>query len=87
MSIDKRLSEKTLTYHGMDCIDVFLKKLEEEEEMIRDVFQRIQQMKDLTDEQKRLHRIATTCCVCNVQFSADDQSRIKVRDHCHITGE
>ena len=41
-------------------------------------------MKPLTNEQRKEYNKAKKCYICSKLFKEDD---IKVRDHCHYTGE
>ena len=45
-------------------------------------------MEDLTPEQQDQYDNATTCWICNGEFTEDDEEKnYKVRDHNHYTGE
>ena len=44
-------------------------------------------MEDLTPEQQDQYDNATTCWICNAEFTEDyEEKNYKVRDHCHIRG-
>ena len=38
------------------------------------------------EEEKDLYDNATTCWICREEFSKDEESNYKVRDHCNFTG-
>ena len=42
---------------------------------------------ELTPQEEREYRRATTCHICNGEFTKDHVKGYKVRDHCHFTGE
>ena len=42
---------------------------------------------ELTQKEERKYRCATTCHICQDEFTEDHVKGWKVRDHCHFTGE
>ena len=42
---------------------------------------------NLTVEEEKEFQSASTCHICEEEFSRDEKSNGKVRDHCHFTGE
>ena len=75
---------KVTSYVGDDCIQNFLNKLGS---MVKEQYENSnmtrQQMKISFSQQASFNR-CTSCPKCKKAFS---QKNIKVRDHCHITGE
>jgi hypothetical protein len=75
-----------VTYRGPDAGEVFIHKIHEEKDRILEVIEDVVPMK-LTPEEEGKYRRATTCHICNDEFSEDHVKGHKVRDHCHFTGE
>ena len=42
---------------------------------------------NLSDKEEKEFQSASTCHICEEEFSRDEKSNGKVRDHCHFTGE
>ena len=42
---------------------------------------------NLTKEEEKEFQLATTCYICEEEFSRDKKINRKVRDHCHFTGK
>ena len=68
---------------GTDCVQKFVKYIEEEVKRLYETFQR-QPMTQLTDVLKREHEAAEKCHIRLKEL--DDPRNRKVRDHCHYTG-
>ena len=75
-----------MTYRGPDAGEVFIHKIHEEKDRILKVIEDVVPM-ELTPQEEREYRRATTCHICNDEFSEDHVKGYKVRDHCHFTGE
>ena len=81
---DDRLSKPFKMYRGLDSVHKFFTDIFEEEKEILEklkVFQKTPM--NLSNEEKIHHKEATTCYVCNCDFTAANR---KVRDHCHVLG-
>ena len=81
---DDRLSKPFKMYRGLDSVHKFFTDIFEEEKEILEklkVFQKTPM--NLSNEEKIHHKEATTCYVCNCDFTAENR---KVRDHCHVLG-
>ena len=68
---------------GEDCVEVFCDYIEKEAKRLYHMFPE-KPMKCLTHEDWRELNRATKCHICFKEFQVDD---IKVRDHCHYTGQ
>ena len=75
-----------MTYRGPDAGEVFIHKIHEEKDRILKVIEDVVPM-ELTPQEEREYRRATTCHICNDEFTEDHVKGYKVRDHCHFTGE
>ena len=66
-------------YRGKDAAEVFINRLK------KDISKK---MEDLTPEQQDQYDNATTCWICNGEFTEDDEEKnYKVRENNHHTGE
>ena len=70
-------------YRGEDCVDMFCDCIEKEVKRLYHMFPE-KPMKRLTHEEWREFNRATKCHICFIGFQKDE---IKVRDHCHYTGQ
>ena len=70
-------------YRGKDCIEKFCQHILLEVKRLYNSFPEVP-MIPMTKKQKREHLRAKVCHICLNQFKPDG---IKVRDHCHYTGE
>ena len=70
-------------YRGEDCVEVLCNYISNEARRLCDMFPE-KPMKPLTRDQCRKFSRATTCHICLKEYKRGD---IKVRDHCHYTGE
>ena len=81
---DDKLSKPFKMYRGLDSVHKFFTDIFEEEEEILEklkVFQKTPM--NLSNEEEFHHEKATTCYVCNCDFTAENH---KVHDHCHVLG-
>ena len=70
-------------YRGEDCAEVFCDYVEKEAKRLYHMFPE-KPMKCLTKEEWREFNKTMKCHICFKGFQVDD---IKVRDHCHYTGQ
>ena len=70
-------------YRGKDCVKVFCDYVSNEARRLYNMFPE-KLLKPLTREQWRKYDRAMKCHIC---FKALKKGEIKVRDHCHYTGE
>ena len=81
---DDRLSKPFKMYRGLDSVHKFFTDIFAEEKEILDKLKEFQKTPMyMSNEEKMHHRKATTCYVCNSDFTAENR---KVRDHCHVLG-
>ena len=81
---DDRLSKPFKMYRRLDSVHKFFTDIFEEEKEILEqlkVFQKT--LMNLSNKEKIHPKKATTCYVCNCDFTAENR---KVRDHCHVSG-
>ena len=69
-------------HHGLDSVEKFFTDIFEKEKKIIEKLKEFQNtpMK-LSNEEKKHHKLATSCYVCERSFTAENR---KVRDHCHV---
>ena len=79
---DKTLNEHVF-YRGKDCLSKFSKTLKTQVNKIINILQK--PMNPLTDHEKMLYANANISFICEKPFG-NDKNAIKVRDHCHYTG-
>lgn len=72
------------TYRGKDCEQWFVTELKQIAYNLETTFNSIVPMKELTNEQINNFNNATVCHICENLFIDGD---IRVRDHCHLSGE
>ena len=70
-------------YRGKDCVEKFCQHIVRKAKRLYNSFPEVP-MIPMTKKQKREHLRAKVCHICLNQFKPDS---IKVRDHCHYTGE
>ena len=70
-------------YRGKDYLSKFSKTLKAQLNKIINIEQK--PMNPLTEQEKMLHANANICFICEKPFG-NDKNAIKVRDHCHYTG-
>ena len=81
---DEKLSKPFKMYRGFDSVHKFFTDIfEEEEEIIEKLKEFKKTPMKLSNEEKMHPKKATTCYVCNCDFTAENR---KVRDHCHVLG-
>ena len=81
---DEKLSKPFKMYRGFDSVHKFFTDIFKEEEEILEKLKEFQKTPmNLSNEEKMHHKKATTCYVCNCDFTAENR---KVRDHCHVLG-
>ena len=90
---DQKYSKPEVIYRGPDCIEKFIRDMLSEvshcQRMVREEFQKPLVM---TKENEIDYQNATKCHICNRRFKVVDGKdvdggKLKVRDHCHITGQ
>ena len=84
----KSIGNKHDLYKGKDCMRKFCESLREQAMMIINFKKK--QMKLLTKEHQESYENAKICYICKEEFEnkyMKDKKYLKVRDHCHYTGE
>ncbi|MGH9021455.1 MAG: hypothetical protein ACRDV0_10690 [Acidimicrobiales bacterium] len=83
-SFDDSISKFEL-YRGNDAAKVFVERIETDLRLLYNTYLKdIKAMKPLTADQREEFKVAQTCGICERPFEDND---VKVKDHCHITGE
>ena len=77
------VSNPIKVYRGKDYVEKFCQHIAHEAKRLYGSFPELP-MKPMTKKQRRDHSRARVCHICLNQFKPND---IKVRDHCHYTGE
>jgi len=77
-------NHKIVTYSGDNVLQKFLEHIKNEQNTINKILSTNRPMNFLTDEKTKAHDAATTCLTCGNKFTT---SNVKVRHHCHITGQ
>ncbi|XP_043276014.1 uncharacterized protein [Venturia canescens] len=72
------------THRGEDCVQWFIRRLEQLAKQVTTILYTIIPMKELTPQEWRKFRENTECHICEKPFVQGD---IRVRDHCHLTGK
>lgn len=72
------------SYRGPDAANWFVKKLEEIAEEVKQIFDYVVPMEDLTPEQEYEFQNAEKCHECEIPFGDEDLRR---RDHNHLNGK
>ena len=70
-------------YTGTDCVDVLLDHLNSEAFHLKCVYESVNEPCHWYESQRLAHESAEQCSMCLHPFTSH---RIKVRDHCHISG-
>ncbi len=86
-SIDNRWQSPSEWYTGEDCMEVFMKRIDELNKELRDVFKKTMLILRLTTVDKARYDNAMKCYCCDQPFKENDDAKKKVKDHCHITGQ
>ena len=75
-------SSPLVSYRGEDAGEMFVRKLQEEVELLfHEFIATPQQRLALTEAELRSFHTAINCHICNQSLGGN-----KVRDHCHIVG-
>ena len=81
---DESISKPFKMYRGLDSVNKFFTDIFEEEKEILEKLKQFQKTPmNLSTEEKVHHKNATTCYVCESNFTIENP---KVREHCHVTG-
>ena len=80
------LESEPFIYTGLDCIDILLHYLDDEMFHLKQVYDNCYVPFHWTRLQKKAHEAAERCFMCKRKF-ADNRHLLKVRDHCHISGQ
>lgn len=83
--VAQKYSSPPFLYTGKDCIDVLFQHLEEEVKRILMVLDCVYEPCSMSSEERRKHRLATSCHMCRRSF--EEHHLEKVRDHCHLSGK
>ena len=78
------LNKKIQVFTGPTCIKQFLNSMVGNARKIDRLVHRVVPMSELTSAQKIAYAECTTCTICNSDIESCD---VKVRDHCHISGQ
>ena len=78
--VDDRYTKDTVVYRGEDCVERFLKAVNEEKWQIWNILNEPKPLR-MTDENQADFEAATHCHICGEHLEDD-----RVRDHCHVTG-
>ena len=90
---DEKYSKPEVIYRGEDCIQKFIREmLSEVKDCQRIVREEFQKPLVMTEKNERDYQNATKCHICSRKFKVSgakvvDGGKLKVRDHCHITGQ
>lgn len=75
---------KFMQYRGKDAVQIFLNRLEADlKEIYNKYLNIVIPMKPLTPEQDVEFMNSSACYICKRKYNDND---VKVRDHCHLTG-
>lgn len=86
-AFDDQLS-KYETYRGVNVIDVFMERLENDVRRIYDKFLKdVRPMIPLLPQQVKAYNDSQSCYICDLPFDITNPNLRKVKDHCHISGE
>ena len=77
---DERYTKDTVVYRGEDCVEKFLKAVNEEKWRIWNILNEPKPLR-MTGENQADFEAATHCHICGEALESD-----RVRDHCHVTG-
>ena len=76
---------ETIVYRGKDCVQHFIKTVNNLRHQFDPLFRLKTPMK-MTTDQVRAHNTATICYICKESMTKGKKMD-KVRDHCHYTGK
>ena len=77
---DEQYTKDTVVYRGQDCVEKFLKAVNEEKWRIWNILNEPKPL-CMMDENQADFEATTHCHICGEALESD-----RVRDHCHITG-
>ncbi|XP_043269138.1 uncharacterized protein [Venturia canescens] len=72
------------THRGEDCVQWFVRRLEQLAKQVATILYTIIPMNELTPQEWRKFRENKECHICEKSFVEYD---VRVRDHCHLTGK
>ena len=75
-------SNDVVAYRGLDAATSFLTEMDKEVADIGEIYENVHPM-ELDNIQQQEFEICENCHICEKIFEDDD---VKVRDHCHVTG-
>ena len=79
---------RMFSYRGKDAAIKFLQNIFTEEKKIMNIFKyEDKQMKQLTSKQQKQYLESNLCHICKEHILVEDDKGVKVRDHCHFTGD
>ena len=78
--------EQPITYIGEDAEKVFVEKLEQ---LLKQIYERfkVPVLMIFNEAARQLHDSQNVCYACGGGFKNYVKELLKVRDHCHLTGE
>lgn len=85
----EEVSSRYASNRGPNCLDWFMDELTEIAEEAFDILTDKKPMNPLTKEEEVAFLQSTNCHICKKSFSnasQDKQSSVRVKDHCHLTG-
>lgn len=81
VGLTSETSKQPVVYRGLDAAEKFVECMVKEQEAIEEKFKHCEPM-IMTGTDWQSFKKATHCHICNKELGA-----IKVRDHCHVTGQ
>lgn len=72
-------------YRGVECIEWFRQELTKIATEVHNILEDKKKMSTLTEEEEKFFNEASICHICKKDFK-ENQSDVRVKDHCHITG-
>lgn len=87
---NEEMKSRYASYRGKNCLDLFMNDLTNIAIEVFDFLECKKQMNALTAEEEKKFRATTICHICKKDFIFDDdidKCDIRVRDHCHISGQ
>ena len=72
-------------YRGEDSINTFMQQMLSEVQYCQKIIRtKFKKPLNMTNEEEQMFKAAVECHICGQQYKETD---IRVRDHCHITGQ